>query len=84
MAANFTDPVEQVVADGLTAAGIPFVHESENKRQGLDFFLPDQLVLIECKRFYSERTNDQLRPHGNVILIQGMAAARAFAAMIRR
>jgi hypothetical protein len=82
--ANISDPVENVVADGLRAAGIPFVHESENKVQGLDFFLPDQLVMIECKRFWSERASEQIRPHGEVILIQGMAAARAFSAMIAR
>ncbi len=34
---NTTDPVELIVAAALTKAGIAFTHESDNKRQSLDF-----------------------------------------------
>lgn len=79
---NTNDPIELIVAEGLTRAHIPFVHESDNKEQSLDFYLPIHDILIEVKQFASERIADQLAPHGNVILIQGRRAAQCFAGMI--
>lgn len=78
---RFTDPVEIMIADTLDKKGVRYVHETMNKDQGLDFYLPDSDVFIECKRFSSERTAKQIEGK-NVILIQGMKAAKAFRRMI--
>ncbi len=75
-----TDPIELIVADALTKAGIPFVHESDGAE--LDFRLASG-VLIECKQFATDRTSAQIAPYPNVIVIQGRAAATAFAAMLQ-
>jgi hypothetical protein len=79
---NTTDPVELIVATALTNAGIAFTHESDNKRQTLDFHLVDFGVDIECKQFPSKRTAAQIVDHPNVIVIQGRKAAEWFAKMI--
>ena len=76
------DPIERIVAAALLGAGIPFIHESQNKSQCLDFVLPDSGVYIECKQFPTGRTSAQIAPFPNVIVIQGRDAAHAFAAMI--
>ena len=72
------DPVEELVELALRQAGITF----ERKPGGLDFYLPTFQTYIECKQFYTARVLKQLAGTRNVILIQGMPAARAFAAMI--
>lgn len=77
------DPVELTVAAALISAGIRFVHESETKGQALDFLLPDfGDLFIECKQFATDRTGAQIAPFPNVIVIQGKAAADAFAKML--
>lgn len=75
------DPLEIIVADSLFEVGIKFVHEMQNKEQGLDFYLPDYNVYIECKAFYSDRTARQIKDK-RVIFIQGKEAAKSFNAMI--
>ena len=69
-----TDPVELALANQLSALGIPFVHESQDPEQRLDFYLPDQKIFIECKRFHTPRTIAQLEGRTNVILVQGWEA----------
>lgn len=76
------DPIELIVADALSKAGIKFIHESENKSQSLDFSLPDFGAYIECKQFPTDRTSKQIAPFPNVIVIQGREAAMMFAQMI--
>jgi len=76
------DPMELIIAEGLTRAGIAFTHESDNKSQGLDFKLTQYGVLIECKQFPTDRTSAQIALYPNVIVIQGREAAKCFAAMI--
>jgi len=78
MTRSINDPVEQVVADALSLNGIEFTHESENKAQGLDFYIPSLGLLIECKRFHTDRIDDQVKNLTNVIVVQGMDAAHAF------
>lgn len=78
------DPMELIVADGLKRAGIRFVHESDNKEQTLDFWLPESGIYIECKQFPTERTSAQIAPFSDVIVIQGRAAAHLFVSMITR
>ncbi len=77
-----TDPVELMIADGLRSRGIRFTHESENKAQGLDFYLPDLDLLIEVKQYSSDRTGRQIAGRENVVLVQGKPAARAFLKLI--
>lgn len=77
-----TDPIELIVADGLRKAGVAFVHESDNKGQMLDFYLPQQQVFIECKQFSTDRTAAQIAGIPNVIVVQGRIAAETFAALL--
>lgn len=78
------DPMELIIADGLHRAGVRFVHESDNKDQNLDFWLPDSGIYIECKQFPTDRTSAQIAPFSDVIVIQGRAAAHLFVSMITR
>lgn len=79
---KFTDPIEIIVADALDKVGIQYTHESQNKQQGFDFKLTYSGVHIECKQFPTDRTERQLLMTNDIILIQGRAAAIAFADMI--
>ena len=74
------DPIEAIVFDALTRAGIPFVMGRQAK--GLDFLMTESDVYIECKQFHTPRTAEQMARVGNVIVIQGRGAATAFARMI--
>lgn len=75
-----TDPVERIIAEGLTAKGIRFIHDGYGvtTEKHLDFYLPDYDVYIECKQAHSDRSSEQLKRHPNIILIQGLEAARFF------
>lgn len=77
------DPIELIVAAGLRLAGMPFVHESDNKKQNLDFYLPNVDVYIECKQFPTDRTSAQIAGFSNVIVIQGRRAAETFVSLLR-
>lgn len=86
-----TDPIERIIADALTMAGIAFVHESQaivwpefpkGPRRGLDFWLPDDGLFIECKAYHSDRIARQTTYAENIIVIQGKRAAQAFARLI--
>lgn len=76
-----TDPIESIIAESLRMACIEFVHESQNKQQNLDFYLPEFDCYIECKAFSTDRTEKQIKDK-NVILIQGKNAAKAFRYML--
>ncbi len=78
--AQITDPVEKIVAGVLDHRGIRYVHE----HKGLDFYLPDQDIYIECKQFHTDRSNGQLKRAENIILIQGIRAAEVFSVLISR
>jgi hypothetical protein len=79
------DPVEEIVADALTAAGVPFVREDDElNTAALDFYLPDDNLFIEVKQFHSPRIAAQMERAANVIAIQGIAAAQWFAVAITR
>lgn len=79
---NIDDPIELIVANGLTSAGIEFIHENEGGTFNLDFFLPEQKIYIEVKQFHSERIAEQSSRVENIIVIQGRHAAKEFAKMI--
>lgn len=80
------DPIERIIADGLDAAGIRYVHETQSKELtlALDFYLPDFCIFLECKQFWSQNLNNQMQRASNIIAIQGRAAAYAFVSMISR
>lgn len=79
---QYTDPMEKIVADALDAAAITFVDEHDPRAQGLDFYLPDLNVYIEVKQMHAPRIALQMAKVENIIAIQGLVAAKAFAAMV--
>ncbi len=76
---KMSDPVEKIVAEALTERGFKF---DRDNAVDLDFYLPSTGVYIECKQFHTPRAIEQMARVPNVILIQGVAAALAFAMMI--
>lgn len=81
---HFADFLEQQLAEGLNRAGIEFVHESENKEQGLDFYLPFFDVYIEVKQFHADRISNQMASKDNVIAVQGRKSLIALLAILNR
>lgn len=81
---NPKDPMERAVAAALDAAAITWVDENDQRALGLDFFLPDFDIHIEVKQMHSDRVVDQTARVKNIIVIQGLDAARAFARMLAR
>lgn len=76
------DPVELIIAGALTRAGVAFIHESDDRSQFLDFYLPDYDVYIEAKQYPTPRTASQLAIADNIIVIQGRRSAEVFADLI--
>lgn len=76
---RITDPVERVIADALDAACIAY--EVERDDTHLDFRLANG-VYIECKRYHTPRIAEQMTRAENVIVVQGMDAARWLASII--
>lgn len=68
---HYGDSLERDIASLLDNKGIHFIHESENKGQVLDFYLPSYDVYIEVKQYFSERITKQLASRDNVICVQG-------------
>lgn len=74
-----TDPVEETIAEALDAAGIAY----ERDKLQLDFYVPAFGVFIECKRMHTPRISEQMTRAQEIIVVQGMHAARTLAALIR-
>lgn len=68
---HFADDLEERICKLLNFMNVDFIHESENKEQGLDFYLPEHDVYIEVKKFNTDRVNNQLKSKDNIILLQG-------------
>lgn len=81
---HFADHLEKKVAEALDEVGIEFVHESENKEQVLDFYLPFFDVFIEIKQFHTDRISKQMSSKDNVIAIQGVKSVELLRAMLFR
>jgi hypothetical protein len=75
-----SDPVEQIIRDALTERDIGF---DRHDSVGLDFYIPDWDLHIECKQFHSPRSIEQCAKASNVILIQGKRAAKIFAYLLK-
>ena len=71
---NFSDHLEERIAIALEEAGIEFIHESEDRLQVLDFYLPFFDVYLEIKQFHADRISKQMSTSENVIAIQGRKA----------
>lgn len=78
-----TCPVEKIVAGGLEAAGV-WYKRGDTLEAHLDFYLPGLDIWIECKQFHTDRIAEQTARVKNVIVIQGMDAARFFASALAR
>lgn len=71
-------PVEQIVERALEKKGVEFVTETDPRALRLDFFVPEFDLHIEVKQFHTPRIAEQMSRAANVIVIQGILAARAF------
>lgn len=83
MPSKFIEP-ETIIAEALDKAGIIYTREKHDRVQRIDFLLPEYDVAVEVKQFHTERSIRQLRENPNIILIQGVHAAEAFAHLINR
>ncbi len=68
---HYSGHLEKEIGELLVAKGIDFIHESEDKEQELDFYLPQHDVYIEVKQFHADRISQQMKTKDNVIAIQG-------------
>ena len=74
----YGDELERYIGETLFEAGIRF-----ERPERLDFFLPDNNVFLEIKRFHSERSSDQLHSQDNIILIQGKESVLFFCNILK-
>lgn len=79
---HYADDLEETIGNYLTEQGIEFLHESQNKAQGLDFYIPEYDVYIEVKKFHTDRISKQMASQNNVIVLQGKLAVRLFCKLI--
>lgn len=77
------DPMEKIIADALDAVGASYTTDmGGGNPSGLDFRLSSGIE-IEVKRFHTARIADQMSRAENVIAVQGEAAVRFLAFLIR-
>lgn len=80
-----TDPMEQLIADALSEAGIDYARGGEpGNASRLDFYLPLYDIHIEVKRLHTPRVAEQMSRAENVIVAQGKEAVEMLALLIRR
>ena len=78
-----SDPMEQIIAEALDAAGVSYsTDEGGGNPSGLDFRLHNGIE-IEVKQFHSDRIGAQMARADNVIAVQGRAAVEYFASLIK-
>lgn len=76
------DPIEGIVYDALKKAKVEFTL-GDNTHPRLDFNLPN-MVYLECKQMHSDRISEQMSRAANVIVIQGVEAAKLFANLLNK
>jgi len=81
---HYVDHLEKQIAEVLDSLGIDFVHESEDKYQGLDFYLPKYDVYIEVKQFHTSRISKQMESEDNVIVLQGRKSVELLKALLTK
>ncbi len=74
--------METMIRGALEKAEIRYVDDSDERAKGLDFYLLDQDVHIECKQFHTDSISEQMSLCGNVIAIQGIQAAELFSDLL--
>ena len=79
---HISDPIEKIIATALDARGVDYVHDGSGSTNGLDFWLPTLGTYIECKAYHSPRIAEQMTRAPDIIVVQGIVAAHAFAALI--
>lgn len=75
-------PIETKICKALEDANVAYVDELDERSKGLDFYLLDLDVHIECKQFHTEGISEQMSRSGNIIAIQGMKAADLFSDLL--
>lgn len=80
---HISDFLEKEIANTLSDLKINYIHESQNNKSSLDFYLPDFDVYIEIKQFHSDRVLKQLASRDNVILIQGKKSIKFLKAILK-
>jgi len=75
-------PIESKIGKALDKAKIKYVDELDERSKGLDFYLVDLDVHIECKQFHTERISEQMSRSSNVVVIQGIKTAELFSALL--
>jgi len=81
---HYADHLEKQIAEMLDSLKIDFIHESEDKHQGLDFYIPKYDVYIEVKQFHAERIHRQISSRDNVIVIQGIQSVNLLKSLITK
>ncbi len=79
---RISDPVELEIARALDSIGVKWTNDEVIAKR-LDFYLLDYDVYIECKAYHSQRILGQMGRVPNIIVVQGLSAAKCFAAMIK-
>lgn len=79
---NTLDPLEQRIAEALTAGGIEFTRKPEETKN-LDFYLPQVGVYIEVKGGHTPRIAEQCSRDHNIIVVQGVKATAFFCELLR-
>ncbi len=74
------NPLEVSIESVLTELNIRFEREGLHR---LDFFLPDFNTYIEVKEYHTDRVNQQLKDHAEVILVQGKQAVETFCKLLK-
>lgn len=88
-ARNIKDPVERWVALALCFTTVTWIKDyrspnnDSSSPRTLDFYIPEWDTYIECKRFHTDRVDDQMRHIENFIVIQGIGAANMFYAALQ-
>jgi len=75
-------PIESKIGKALDKANITYVDELDERSKGLDFYLVDFDIHIECKQFHTQHISEQMSRASNVIAIQGMKAAELFSDLL--
>jgi hypothetical protein len=79
---HFADDLEERISKLLNFMNVEFTHESENKEQVLNFYLPQHDIYIEVKKFHTDKVNNQLKLKDNVILFQGIKTIKFLEDMV--
>jgi hypothetical protein len=72
------DPAQAIIYDALVIGKYSFKKRKSAYKYGCDFYLPELALTICIKQVHSEKIIDHILPMQDVIVIQGISAARTF------